>query len=231
MKMLVTKKGGVMLKKVNTWLPVFNGFYNTIFDGADSFIDYETSLCEDEFKEYYEELYKGGVSYEFFQENFYDFCDFKRAYKEASIYLCDALKDIDCSGIIDSIEFESLQSPRYYNFSNDSINCEITFNTELLQKYLDENLEEFELFIRGRYTSCSGFHSNYSNDVNDWLDVNEFGAHKVGSVLEFVIYNDQGDMYRAIEALYYESNISEAFHNCTEIDYEAFIKSANKKGA
>lgn len=211
------------LKTVSTWLPVFTGFYESIFDGSDLAIESETQLSIDEYKEYYEELHNAGISQDYFNDNIWGFINFSDCFKEASKSICNALPNLDHAGIIKGVEFESLQSPKYYNFSTDSINCKITFDTELLTKYINDNLEAFTEYIKDRYTSRSGFISSYSNNVNDWLDVNEYGEHEAGAVLQFVIYNEYGSEYSAVEDLYYESNCYEDFYNY-EFDYKGMIK-------
>jgi hypothetical protein len=93
--------------------------------------------------------------------------------------------------------FESLQSPREYNFSNDSINCEFEFsreNIENIKKYVSENKEAWERYLRDNFTSCSGFMSFYENHSTggDWGNIELCLEHdtKSGSVLEFILLNE-----------------------------------------
>tara|TARA_R110000787_G_C13427322_1_gene445332 strand:+ start:410 stop:1120 length:711 start_codon:yes stop_codon:yes gene_type:complete len=211
-----------------TWLPVFNGYYNTFFDGSDSFVDYETQIDESEYKEYYKELFKAGVTYDFFQNELYQYCDFKDSYNEASEYITNALLNLENNGIILNTEYQKTVSPKEYNFTSDSINCEITYNARKLKDYINDNFEAYTKYISDRYTSCDGFSSFHSNDVNDWLDFRNLGSHSLGSVLNFVLLNIDSD---AELNLYYESNINEAFSNNVEIDYTSMINDFNKKVA
>lgn len=217
------------LLTVATWCPVFTGYYHSIFNESDRVIDSEQELSESEYKEYYDDLFNTGVTYEFFQNNLWEYVSFSEAFKEASRSIAHALPSLDCAGVIKDTDFESLQSPREYNFNTDSINLKVTFSPKKLEKYLNENLVEFTEYIQSRYTSRSGFSSWYSNDVTDWLDISEYGAHEVGSVLQFVIFNEYGDESEAEMALYENSYCYEDFHNYRELDTEGMIEAFNNQ--
>ena len=86
-------------------------------------------------------------------------------------------------GIDLKLRFESLKSPREYNFSTDIIYAYI--DEEVVRRLLDD-LEESKLadMIRERFTSCDGFISFYPNRVEDWPDIEEWDHNEVGTVLE-----------------------------------------------
>ena len=115
--------------KQDTWLPLFTGYYESFFDGSDSFIECETESSDD-FKNNYLELYNAGVTYEFFSQNLWEHCNFKEAYNAASESICNGLMRLDSLGIILNIEYQSTESPKFYNFSTDSINCAITYSPQ-----------------------------------------------------------------------------------------------------
>ncbi len=93
--------------------------------------------------------------------------------------------------------FQFVYSPKYYNFSNDSINVEYQFeNLNKLIDYLTENRTEFADYLKERYTSCDGFISHHSNDPDEWIHDFMFGSDitlKLGSALEFYLTNENGD--------------------------------------
>lgn len=215
------------LIKQDTWLPVFTGYYNSIFGGSDHFVEYETELDESEYQEHYSELFKAGVSYGFFKENFWNYCDFDEAFNTASEYICDGLLQLDHTGIIQDIKYQKTVSPKYYNFSTDSINCEIEYDAEKLKEYIKNNMEKYTEYIKRKYTSRDGFSSSYSNDINDWLDFEDLGDHGLGSVLEFVFLNENVDQVD----LCYELNLSEVFLNETKIDFKKMIADFKKQAA
>ena len=206
-----------------TWLPVFPGFYNTMFDTEEDYIRFETEMTLDEKREYYSAVFGEGVTEEFFDEYFWE-CLTNREYaiEEVCESICEALKTIDPIGVIKAIKYERLSSPKYYNFSNDSINCKITFDQQVLQKYVDNNIEEFTKFIEERYTSRSGFISSHSNDIKDWRDISELGEHSTGSVLEFVFLNEYQE--DAQNELYEHAGLMEVFGSNIGFDEEKMIQ-------
>lgn len=179
------------LQTVGTWLPVFSGFYGTIWE---SDRDEENELYE--INRQRQEKGKPEISWD----------DVKWNYKE---YQQDVVKgithhiesDLKALGLVSEIVFQELRSPREYNFHNDSINVEIKLtksNVINIGKYLKENLTEFESYLKDKYTSYDGFFSSYSNDLDAWMfDLGDTLAHdhKLGSVLNFILLNDNGEDY------------------------------------
>lgn len=212
--------------KQQTWLPLFTGFYHSIFDPSDNYIEMETELSEPEFKEYYNDLHLSGISQEYFNDNFYDYLDYTKGYIGVSEYICSALLAIDYTGIIQDVTYEKLCSPKYYNFSSDSINCEIEYDAEKLKLYLVKNKPELTLYVNEKYTSRDGFSSSYTNDVDYWLNEDNHGEHEVGSLLQFVLLNEDKD---AVYTLCDESNILEGFMNNVSFDQNKMIKDFKEK--
>lgn len=82
------------------------------------------------------------------------------------------------TGIV--LTFESMESPREYNFGTDVLFVTIN-DTEKLATLVDP--AKFEALIKEQFTSRSGFHSFYSNDIEVWRakpyadwDHNELGT-------------------------------------------------------
>jgi hypothetical protein len=103
-----------------------------------------------------------------------------------------------------------LLARRFYNFGNDSINCEITLSsTEAVDEYLAANADAFREYLKDRYTSRNGFASSYSNDPKDWSDWAE-DEHKFGAVLDFWFLNEEIDEYEVYH---------DVVENLNETDY------------
>jgi len=213
------------MEKQDTWLPIFTGYYNTIFDVSECIAESEVNLCAEEYAEHYSELYKNGVTYDFFIENFWDYADFNDCFDDASQSICEGLLDLDSNGIIINIKYQKTCSPRYYNFSNDSINCEIEYSSAKLKAFLSENLESFEDYIQGKYTSCDGFRSSYTNELEYWLCEDNWGQHEIGSILNFILHENNTN---AESELYYNSNLHEVFYNF-KFDYKKCINDFNEQ--
>ena len=95
------------------------------------------------------------------------------------------------AGIKLTCEFESLQSPREYNFTSDRLFAWITVESVNLlfaesEKDKHVNLAEN---IKARFTSRSGFISGYSNDIAEWLakPVLDWDHNELMTLLEAVM--------------------------------------------
>lgn len=166
---------------IKTFLPVFNGFYGTLFEYNGEEYDIMN----------YNQEHGTDLDWEDFD---FDYEEYNNRVAEAC---CGEIEN-ELSDFGISIKFENIVSPRQYNFSNDSINVtmELTLaNYNKLLKYLEDNFEAFEEYIVSKYTSRSGFISHHSNSGQVWMDalkqlnVNQL-EHKFGAILEFYFENE-----------------------------------------
>ena len=184
--------------KIETYLPIFPGFYGSIFE-----FDRE----EDEIDHFSLETGRE-LTYEDIE---WDYDEFHQRVSEACVDAIEA--ELKSEGFDITINFQKLVSPKYYNFSNDSIDIELELSTEVfdsLIEYLKANLDEFEEYLT-RYKSYDGFMSSYSYDSADWF--NEYLTkdstsldHCIGSVLEFILSQleyDQHSLYDDVVDEYY----------------------------
>lgn len=156
--------------KIETFCPLFPGFYNTIFEP-----------CEDD------EIYS------FNQENDKNLCydDFRWDYDDYRRRLATTFVESfesEFQEIIPAeIKYQSISSPAYYNFSNDSINIEVELDFPRFMEIVNEKKEDIREYILVNYTSRDGFNSFHSNNVDVWCDpeyVLEFIQHRVGALME-----------------------------------------------
>lgn len=177
--------------KVVTWLPVFSGFYGTIWetDGAE-----ENEL--DEINRQRQQAGKPEISWD---DVVWSFKEYREGVVEGITRYIE--HDLKKMGLVSAVVFQELRSPREYNFTNDSINVEIKLtkkNAVKIGEYLNANKTAFEKYLRDRYTSYSGFFSSYSNDVYSWLgdlDGALTHQHKLGAILDFILLNENVDDY------------------------------------
>ncbi|MDC7249496.1 MAG: hypothetical protein PQJ49_06245 [Sphaerochaetaceae bacterium] len=163
------------MRTIKSFLPVFTGFYNTIFefdrevDEIDNYnMENDTDLSYDDFN--------------------WDYEDYEQRVSEACV---DAIEhELTYLGI--KAKFEKLVSPRFYNYTNDSVNVVYELEDDSMQKLIDfirEHEMDFIQWIADRYTSRSGFSSFYSNDSEVWLTeyINDEDKleHCFGALLEF----------------------------------------------
>jgi len=173
--------------KIETWLPIFPGFYGTLFEPD------ETDFLEE-----------NDVNYDDIE---FDNSEYEKDIAESC---CNFLSD-ELKGFISGIAMQAVCSPRYYNYGNDAINVEIQLtkaNLEALRAYLVENRGSLSEYLKERYTSRSGFVSSYSPHYAMWSEYTEGftnwneNGHHLGSMLEFICQNEEithDDMYYRVQ--------------------------------
>jgi hypothetical protein len=169
------------MKKIESYLPLFDGFYNTLFE-----YDNEEGDIQ-----YYNNEYGTDFDYEDFD------WDYKERHERISEQICGIVESLLSNEMLEmTINFQKLVSPKYYNFENDSINCEYVISQsqyDLVLDYLKSNWTNFEAWIKDRYTSRSGFISSRSNNAEVWINNMKSESHlehNFGSVLEFILDNE-----------------------------------------
>lgn len=186
-----------------TWLPCFNGFYESLHGISDFTIE---NTVEYELEQLnipksgaldYSELYTINQAY---------YTDYSKAYVT---YMEAFFKS---EGLNISFKFESLYSPREYNFSTDSINISVEYDQAEILEILSDNAAAFKAYIKEKNTARSGFIPFYSADSADWLRDFKDGRDletKLGQILEFIAlevfsFEFDGDMTN--HAVYFETS-------------------------
>jgi hypothetical protein len=179
------------MKKVSTFLPLFSGFYGShwdepCFDGEDEHFELPDGM------------------------EFWEHVDWNKYHYHIAKEMCSEVKYL-LSDFVNDITFERVASPKYYNFENDAIHCEIDFNRNLVESYINANKEAFDKYIKDRYTSRDGFISYYENDGSQFLDGWHDDSHKVGSVLQFICdnegYEEPWDLSDCHVSMFYKDEI------------------------
>jgi hypothetical protein len=193
------------ITKINTFLPIFTGFYGTIFEA-----DEESSIEIDYINERRAELKLPEVD-----SDAIDF-DYQTYYQEIAKGCVDHAQETltEILGGEIQIEFKELISPKYYNFTNDSIDVLITMDKqaeESMQKYLLENNKLLADYLEEHFKSRSGFISFYDHDIKTWggeyyTNMDE-KYHILGSLIDFIMKNEDEEAelnmyYRASEEVY-----------------------------
>lgn len=176
------------LTKYSTFAPLFTGFYGTLFE-----YDNEESDIE-----WYNEENKTDLSYD----------DFEWNYKEYHNRIAKAFVNRLESEINDflpvKIEFTELHSPKEYNFYNDSIWINVELNLKALLGKIKEHKNLATQYFKSHYTSCSGFISFHSPNIEDWLTekyILEDTGHRIGALLDCLCQCeiDTDDIYYWVE--------------------------------
>lgn len=190
------------ITKIQTWLPVFPGFYNTIFEAQ---FDQELEYLKEQ-DELPDSADEGDLLYG------WDNGGYERAVVAS---ICDHLPSYfpPEAGIL-QCKFEKVVSPKEYNFVNDSAN--VTFEIDMekfapwVRQYLKGHAKEWEDCIHRHYRIRDGFCSFYSCYVDDWNQAVEdmlngveperegriYGRdvissdHLLGRLLDFILRNE-----------------------------------------
>ena len=174
--------------KIETYCPLFPGFYNTIFEPN-----------EDNEIEYHNDENNTDLSYDDFE---FDYADYRERVSSAFTNSFE----VEFQDIMPvEIKYQSISSPQYYNFSNDSINIEVDLDFDKLMQFVNDKKEDLRKYIRDNYTSRDGFNSFHSNDIEDWCDpeyVSENLSHRVGALMEALLLTivNQDDIYHWAES-------------------------------
>lgn len=184
------------------FLPSFQGFYESIWspDWEMISIDHEErgiTLTDDwEIdKQYFTDLAREYVSY--LQE----------------VYRNDLGVDI-------TLEFTELVRPREYNFTTDKIYCNLYCNnvkkfTDRINTLITENYDAVRKYIKDNHSSCDGFISFMSADVNDWLDEWLEDERELSYLLYYlvkILRNERGELESLDSELYYAMSTNSVFY-------------------
>lgn len=231
-------------------VPFFPGFYESILSQAlDNAVTCEAeNLSERESsQEYYPDEY-WPEPLRLDHSDLWQAVDYRAAYEQMAADWCSALDDW-LSDTIDtkpgSFTYESMDSPRYYNFMTDRVY--ITASLELMQRLYDQcDKTRLSDIIKSRHTSRSGFISHYSNSLPEWQEkpLGEWDHNELGTLLcavipeqpdewelcESIMERDYEYLDRALDWQKYESDCEQAraekFARWIESDCEAAYKAS-----
>ena len=204
------------MKDIQSYLPIFTGFYNTIFDPQ---YDYELDQINSERQSKGLEI----ISYDHVHWQYKEAIE--KIAKECTNHVQEVINEILNTDI--KVVYESIYSPRQYNFGNDSINVTYKLTDTDIEKivdYLKDNDYDFDQYLRNRYTSISGLISHYSNDSKIWINLYckelEDSQHYIGTLFDFIIKNEDDD---ARMSMYYYISDHDAGYVYAK-NYEELIK-------
>lgn len=219
---MVTENMELSKIEISTWLPVFPGFYNTLFDSAD-ILERETEEIGNYIKS--EKLADCMIKNLYISETL---THFNKEYEKSAAKQCVHIIETELKRLnfVNSMEFENIYSPKEYNFINDSINIEVYFSAENIhniKQFISNHYEEWKEYLKGTYTSYDGFISNHANypEADEWemvIALND--AHNAGAVLEFLC----GENNITDEYLYSMCNVE------VQLDFDELKKECINKG-
>jgi hypothetical protein len=163
------------------------GFYESIIDPLSN------GLEDDELEEINEQFLKNeDITIE------YDYKEYQFLTSSAiNNYLIETINDIarnymNIDELFKNKCEEEVLSPKFYNYETDraffKVSCDRYDFESFINQVFDRWYNELDQMILDNHTSCDGFISFYSNDINNWylrrfkLDYNE-----LGTILEAII--------------------------------------------
>lgn len=167
----------------------FQGFYNSLYS-------YEIDSEIERTCEYYREEYglsdneSEQIANGYLEKNQNEFYyNVSKYYAEQFIYELESE-----TGITIKANFESIQSPKEYNFTTDRLFIEMPQEQALLfiGYILNNHKKELEELIEQRFTSQSGFISFYKNTLEAWGEPTKWDYNQIGTCFEVFAYLEEG---------------------------------------
>jgi len=114
------------------------------------------------------------------------------------------------------LKFESMTSPREYNFETDRVFCEISL--EKAQLLFDSvPLYAIKQKIYTRFTSRSGFISSYPNRLEDWpTAIEEWDHNQLGTLLVALLSDAEDYDWKIFEDMQEHNVYDTAFDKCVD---------------
>lgn len=203
---------------IDSYAPEFAGFYNTNYEWDDDYL-YEF-LSED-----YGDINDAS-------EDYWEFMDNRMYMSEVSKeYVYQLNWELQYYKILKEIhfEYEAVVSPREYNFTTDSINCQLTFKKgrrtqKKILSYLRSHWSEFDEWCHEKYSSYDGFWSFLPNTAKGFMKMLKSGERHDQlwtEIVTFLIHSIDSGIYEEVEDHTVERT-KEIMLNC--FDYAGFEK-------
>lgn len=187
--------------KINTFLPLFPGFYNTLLEADE---EYEM----DNVNETREELGLPPAKWEDFQ---WDYAGHnKKVAKNACHYVEKVLGEM---GLPVKIKFQEIWSPKEYNFVTDDVYIEITLPVRKLRALFNEC--ECAQYLEDKHKSRPGFISFYPYS-KEWWSKCKIDKTTTGCILETILACHENTEWD--DDAFYEAAMQDVM--CEALNYE-----------
>jgi len=196
----------------------FAGFYNSWYSA-------ELDAVQERFVEY--EVEKNpGLDPDIPNEALWHCADYGKAYDHIARAYVDQFNQyiLDEYEIDLGLKFESMQSPREYNFETDRIFCEISEeNVRKLRSAVSD--PALRHAIKERFTSRSGFIFSYPNRLEDWPPLEQWDHNELGTLLVALLDDTEDWDWKIWERMQDRNVFDVAFDNCVNWEvYDGFVK-------
>lgn len=170
----------------------FSGFYGSVHEEQ---IDYV-------YRSMFTDWATGCELNEPLYEYAFDDIDWPDVYEAYAKEFVDALWEITDI----QIEFESVQSPKYYNFTTDRVFGYIK-DPDLLKMLQEVERNTLDSVCCELFTSRSGFISHYNPDYREWGTLDEWDHNQLGAL--FVAWLKTKNLYAEVTGWFLEDSNGE----------------------
>ena len=196
----------------------FSGFYNSKYSG-------ELDAVQERFVEY--EVEKNpGLNPDIPNEALWHCADYGKAYDHIARAYVDHFNQylIDEYELDLELTFESMRSPKSYNFETNRIFCEISEeNVRKLRSAVSD--PALRHAIKQRFTSCDGFISSYPNRLEDWPPLEQWDHNELGTLLVALLDDAEDWDWKIWEGMQDRNVFDVAFDQCVNWEvYDGFVK-------
>ena len=156
----------------------FSGFYCSLHESA----------LDDAVEQMFSDRATGCTVYRGLADRAQGACDWREVMKAyAAEYAEQFSREFDIP-----LEFDSLESPRFYNFTTDRIFCRVPLEV-CTRLFLEVDDDTLEATARDMFTSRDGFSSFYSPDVSEWGDVSEWDHNQIECLIAAYVAQQNPD--------------------------------------
>ena len=175
-------------------IPFFPGFYETDLMNSDT----SYWAIKEELEYYRDELSDEHPEYVHLTEDDLDFrySDYEKDVAEAFL---DVWEYHAPEGIVESAEFEGIDSPRYYNFRNDRLFALVELKEgweDVMRHFIASNYDWLQQRIHDDWTSYDGFMSFMDNDIDEWGEhlFNEHDERYISTMIAYMMYQENHEI-------------------------------------
>lgn len=196
-------------RKMETTIP-FSGFYGSVHE--DALDDALERLLHDD---------RGEILSARILNTLYNGVEWSDAYSQYAYEYCEAFA---AEFEIKSLKFIELYRPKEYNFEIDRIFASISLE-DVNRMYNETPGDVLKNHIRDRFTSCDGFISYYSNDLDDWnaKPLADWDANEIGTLVEAYVIAQRGELLGQLEEY-------DLFQNSSETAAEVITGNLTEEG-
>jgi hypothetical protein len=117
--------------------------------------------------------------------------NYKAIYTE---YAKDYCERFGCWLKIDSLKFDEMKSPRFYNFETDRIFAYLS-KADAIKLHNSVPYDALVAKAKERFTSRDGFASFYDPDITTWGPVETWDHNQIGTIMEVAAVEEHGSEF------------------------------------